>query len=123
MKVLLLALLCALSTAALGLDREAFTFTHYDLEVRVEPDQQRLAVRGHVILRNDSDTAQKNAVLQISSSLNWLSIQLDGKPAQFLSQAYTSDIDHTGALSEAVVRLPKPIEPKAAFTLEVGYEG
>ena len=123
MKFLVVPLLCALSTAALGLDREAFSFTHYDLEVHVEPAQQRLGVRGKITLRNDSNTPQKNAVLQISSSLNWLSIQLDGKPAQFLSQTYTSDIDHTGALSEAVITLPKAVEPRATITLEVGYEG
>ena len=123
MKFLLLSLLCALSTAALGLDREAFSFTHYDLEARIEPAQQRLGVRGKVTLRNDSDTPQKTAVLQISSSLNWLSIQLDGKPEQFMSQTYTSDIDHTGALSEAVITLPKAVDPRATITLEVGYEG
>lgn len=123
MKFLFVPLLCALSTAAHGLDREAFSFTHYDLEARVEPAQQRLGVRGKITLRNDSDTPQKNAVLQISSSLNWLSIQLDGKPAQFLSQTYTSDIDHTGALREAVVTLPKAVEPQATIALEVGYEG
>ena len=72
MKFLFVPLLCALSTAAHGLDREAFSFTHYDLEARIEPAQQRLGVRGKITLRNDSDTPQKNAVLQISSSLNWL---------------------------------------------------
>lgn len=123
MKFLLVPLLCALTTAALGLDREAFSFTHYDLEARIEPAQQRLGARGKITLRNDSDTPQKNAVLQISSSLNWLSIQLDGKPAQYLSQTYTSDIDHTGALSEAVITLPKAVDPNATITLEIGYEG
>ena len=118
-----LLLLCALNVPAASLDREAFSFTNYNLEVRVEPAQQRLGVRGKIKLRNDSDVAQKNAVLQISSSLNWLSIQIDGKPAQFFSQTYTSDIDHTGALSEAVVTLAKAVEPKATVTLEVGYEG
>src|SRR5262249_57689356 len=112
---------CALSASAL--DREAFTFTSYDLEVRVEPEQQRLGVRGRLELRNDSAAVQNNAVLQICSSLNWSSIRIEGKPAQFLSQSFISDIDHTGALSEAIVTLPKPVAPKQAITLEIGYEG
>ena len=45
-------------------------------------------------------------MLQISSSLDWRSIRAGGKQLQFVSQPYTSDIDHTGALSEAIVTLP-----------------
>ena len=118
-----LCLLCGLKPTAVALDREAFTFTHYDLEIRIEPEQQRLGVRGKITLRNDSDSAQKSLVLQISSTLSWRSIQIEGKPAEFLSQTYTSDIDHTGALTEAVVNLPRPVAPKQTITIEVGYEG
>jgi len=118
-----LCVLCGLLVQARAIDREAFTFTNYNLDVRIEPEQQRLAVRGKITLRNDSATQQKNLSLQISSSLDWRSIQLDGKPAQFVSQPYTSDIDHTGALSEAIVTLPKEIPPKGAVELEIGYEG
>jgi hypothetical protein len=114
---------CLLLVPAFALDREAFTFTNYDLDVRVEPEQQRLAVRGKLALRNDSATPQKNLVLQISSSLDWRSIQVNGKPAQFVSQPYTSDIDHTGSLSEAVVNLPQQVPPKGTVELEIGYEG
>lgn len=114
---------CGSSFSLYGLDRHAFTFTHYDLNARIEPDQQRLGVRGTITLRNDSDSPQKDLALQISSSLNWLSIQLEGKPAEFVSQNYTSDIDHTGALSEAIVVLPHPIQPKQSVELQVGYEG
>jgi hypothetical protein len=112
---------CGLSTAAL--DREAFTFTKYDLEVRLEPEQQRLGARGKITLRNDSAQPQKIAVLQISSSLSWRSIKVDGKPAQFVTQPFASDIDHTGALSEAIVTLPTEVKPKESVELEIGYEG
>jgi hypothetical protein len=108
---------------AFSLDREAFTFTNYDLNVRVEPEQQRLGVRGKIMLRNDSAIPQKIAVLQISSSLDWRSIKLAGKPLQFVSQPYASDIDHTGALSEAIVTLPEVVAPGATIDLEIGYEG
>ena len=112
---------CAISCVAL--DREAFTFTKYDLGVRVEPEQQRLAVRGKITLRNDSSPPQKNVALQISSTLDWRSIQLAGQPVQFVLQPYTSDIDHTGALSEAIVTLPREVPHGESVELEVGYEG
>src|SRR5437868_14181366 len=109
--------------SASSLDREALTFTKYDLEVRLEPDQQRLAVRGTIVFRNNSLSPQKNACLQISSSLTWRSIQAEGKPLQFVSQPYESDIDHTGELSEAIVTLPKEVAPGGTVELAIGYEG
>ncbi len=119
----LLCLLCACAGNAFSLDREAFTFTSYDLNIRIEPAQQRLGARGKITLRNDSTTPQKIAVLQISSSLDWRSIRAGGKQLQFVSQPYTSDIDHTGALSEAIVTLPEAVLPKATVELEIAYEG
>src|SRR5882724_11041221 len=119
----ILGVLCCLVSSAFALDREAFTFTKYDLEIRLEPEQQRLGARGKITLRNDSTLAQKIAVLQISSSLDWRSIKVDGKAVQFVSQPYASDIDHTGALSEAIVTLPSVIAPKESVELEIGYEG
>lgn len=126
MKTRLLGVFCALIgllVQAHAIDREAFTFTSYNLDVRIEPEQRRLAVRGKISLRNDSASPQKSLALQISSSLDWRSIQLDGKPAQFVSQPYTSDIDHTGVLSEALVTLPNALPSKGTVELEIGYEG
>jgi len=108
---------------AFAIDREAFTFTKYELDARIERDQQRLGVRGRLTLRNDSNTPQKIAILQISSSLDWRSIRADDKQLQFVSQPYTSDVDHTGSLSEAVVTLPRELKPKESIDLEIGYEG
>jgi hypothetical protein len=118
-----LCVLCGSSSLAAALDREAFTITNYDLEVRLEPDQQRLGARGKIVLRNDSQQPQKIAALQISSTLNWRAIRAAGKALQFVSQPFTSDIDHTGALSEAIVTLPAEVKPKDSVELEVGYEG
>ena len=115
--------LCISAANCFSVDREAFTFTSYDLNVRIEPAQQRLGVRGNITLRNDSATPQKIASLQISSSLDWLAINHNGKPLQFVSQTYTSDIDHTGALSEAVVTLPEAVVPKGTIDLAIAYEG
>lgn len=118
-----LCVICASAMKGFALDREAFTFTNYNLTVQIDPDQHRLGARGRVTLRNDSQTPQKLAVLQISSSLDWRSIKAGDKSLQFVAQPYTSDIDHTGALSEAIVTLPQPVAPKGTIELDVAYEG
>ena len=118
-----LCVLCGSSFLSFALDREAFTITKYDLEIRLEPEQQRLGARGRIALRNDSAKPQKVVALQISSSLNWRAIRVGGKAVQFVSQPYESDIDHTGTLSEAVVTLPAEIKPKDSVEVEIGYEG
>ena len=120
---LFLGLFSVVTPGSFCLDRNAFTFTNYNLNVQIEPAQQRIGVRGKIVLRNDSTVPQKNAALQISSSLDWRSIQIDDKPVQFVSQPYTSDIDHTGSLSEAIVSLTREIPAKGTIALEIGYEG
>jgi hypothetical protein len=97
--------------------------THYQLEVHVDRNSHVMAVDGKLTLRNDSTSPQKNLSLQISSSLNWNAITLEEKPLQWLGDTYTSDIDHTGSLSEAIVNLPKEVPPGASITLTVQYGG
>lgn len=115
--------LLAFASSAMALDREAFTFTRYDLDATIDTSQQRLGMRGKITLRNDSDSPQRNVVLQISSSLHWVSIQVGGKAADFVTQTFTSDIDHTGALSEAILSLPKAVAPNETIEISIGYEG
>ena len=57
-----LCVLCVFcgATAGFALDRDAFTFTKYDLEVRLDPESHQLAARGKITLRNDSAEPQKN---------------------------------------------------------------
>lgn len=119
----LLCVLCASVVNSFALDREAFSITNYDLTLQIEPEQHRLGVRGKITLRNDSQTPQKIAVLQISSSLDWRAVKAGDKAVQFVTQPYTSDIDHTGGLSEAIVTLPQAIAPGGTIELEIGYEG
>ena len=130
-----LGTLLAFFSSASALDREAFTFTRYDLNIRIEPEQHRLGVRGKITLRNDSLQPQHIATLQISSTLNWRSIRAVDEPAaksgeeskqiplQFVTQPFASDIDHTSDLSEAIVTLPHEVAPKESVTLDIGYEG
>ena len=121
----ILCALCVLCIGASALDREAFTFTNYELQVQLDPAQQGLGATGFVTLRNDSDAPQKSAALQISSSLTWISIKLmpGEKALTYVTHPYESDIDHTGSLSEAVVTLPQAIAPGGSVQLEVTYSG
>jgi len=125
MKRLALIFLSCLASLlpALAVDREAFTITRYQLEVQVDRTSHVMAVTGKLTLRNDSNQPQKLVTLQVSSSLAWNAIALDGKPLQRLDDNYTSDIDHTGSLSEAIVTLPKEAAPATAVTLDVQYGG
>ena len=121
----ILCLLCALCgpVCSFALDRESFSFTNYDLNLQVDPEQHRLGVRGKITLRNDTLTPQQIAVLQISSSLGWRAIKAGDKPVQFVTQPFASDVDHTGGLSEAIVTLPQAVAPRATVDLNVAYEG
>ncbi len=122
---LLIPLILLLSTGlpAPAIDRDAFTISRYQLEVQLDRASQVIVVTGKLTLRNDSSKPQKLATLQVSSSLAWNAITVDDKPVQWVGDNYTSDIDHTGSLSEAIVTLPKDIVPAATVTLDVQYGG
>jgi len=121
--VLLLLLCLPLLTPAVAVDREAFTITRYQLDVQTDRATHVMAVTGQVTLRNDSRKPQDLVTLQVSSSLAWNGFALDGQPLQWLGDNYTSDIDHTGSLSEAIVTLPKEVAPAATVTLDLQYGG
>jgi len=120
-----LCFLCVLcgASSCFSLDREAFSITNYDLILQIDPQQHRLGARGKITLRNDTAAPQKIAILQISSSLDWRAIRAGDKMLQFITQSYTSDIDHTGALSEAIVTLPREIASGGTFDIDIAYEG
>jgi hypothetical protein len=120
---LLLLVGLAFSLPAVAIDRDAFTISRYQLEVQLDRASQVIVVTGKLTLRNDSNKPQKLATLQVSSSLAWNAIAVDDKPVQWVGDNYTSDIDHTGSLSEAIVTLPKEVVPAATVTLDVQYGG
>ncbi len=106
-----------------SLDRIAFSFTRYQLEVRVDPQGHALAARGKITLHNDSHQPQTTAALQISSTLQWRIMESAGKPLGYVAQPYTTDIDHTGSVNEAIVTFPAAVAPGASVEIEVGYSG
>ena len=137
-----LCVLCGFHSFAAAIDREAFTFTDYNLTAHLDPGFHVLRSTGTIILRNDADKPEHIAVLQVSSSLRWESIRLlptvsnaaeppaaadkektSGRLLQYLVQPYTSDIDHTGQLSEAIITLPADVPPQGKIQLEVSYSG
>ena len=109
--------------SAWALDREAFTVTHYQLEVQIDRASHVMAVTGQLTLRNDTKLPQKNLTLQVSSSLSWNGVALDRTPLEWIGNDYTSDIDHTGHLSEAIVTLPTALPPSGLVTLDIQYGG
>jgi hypothetical protein len=123
MKRLTLFFFLSLAPLASAVDREAFTITRYQLEVQVDRPTHVMAVTGKLTVRNDSAKPQKLVTLQVSSSLAWNGIALEGHPLQWLGDNYTSDIDHTGSLSEAIVSLPTDAAPATTVTLDVQYGG
>jgi hypothetical protein len=104
-------------------DRAAVTFTSYNLDVHLVPRDHSLSAHAQVEIHNDG-TQPLNAIpLQLSSSLNFEGVSLDGKSLHFARQSLNSDTDHTGLLHEAVIQLPTPLAPKASLDLDIVYSG
>jgi hypothetical protein len=103
--------------------RQPITFLSYDLDVHLQPEQEEIAVRARMVLRNDGDQALRRLPLQISASLSWTSIRVGDSPAAFVQQPVRSDVDHTGALHEAVISLPQPLAPRRSVVVDATYEG
>jgi hypothetical protein len=104
-------------------ERHAVTFTAYDLDVHLHPADQHIAVRALVTVRNDGNAPLAHIPLEISSSLNWERIRVDGHDVVFEVATLNSDSDHTGQLHEAAVPLDAPLAPGATLQLDVSYSG
>ncbi len=121
--IFLLVWAVLLAGHASAIDRIAFTVTHYQLDVQIDRPSHVMAVTGRITLRNDSKLPQKNPVLQVSSSLSWNGVAFENKPVEWIGNNYTSDIDHTGGLSEAIVTLPAAVPPGGSIILDLQYGG
>jgi len=109
--------------AATDAERQAITFLSYDLDVHLRPREHAMAVRAKVLVRNDSVSPLHRLPLQISSTLQWTNVRVADAPAAFTQKLIDSDIDHTGALREAVITLAKPLAPQQSMTVDLTYEG
>ncbi len=104
-------------------ERAAVTFTDFDMDVHLRTEAHQIAVRALLTIRNDGKAALARVPLQISSSLNWERIRLQGKDAEFQVATLNSDSDHTGQLHEAAVKLAQPLAPGGSLQIDVTYSG
>jgi hypothetical protein len=104
-------------------EREALTFTAFDMDVHLRPVAQQIDVRALLTVRNDGHTPLAHIPLQISSSLDWETIRLAGHDLVFTVATLNSDVDHTGQLHEAAIALATPLAPGATLQLDVTYSG
>lgn len=113
----------ATEPTAADAERQAVTFTDFDMDVRLRTAAQQIAVRALVAVRNDGKTPLARVPLEISSSLNWERIRVGGKDMAFPVATLNSDADHTGQLHEAAVPLAQPLAPGQTIQLDVTYSG
>lgn len=104
-------------------ERKAVAYTAYKMDVHLHPAEQEIAVRALLTLKNDSPAPLKHIPLQISSTLNWERIRLQGKDVPFHLSILNSDIDHTGRLHEATITLDEPLAAGKELQLDVLYSG
>jgi len=104
-------------------ERDAITFTDFDMDVHLRSQDQHIAVRALVTLRNDSKAPLVHIPLQLSSSLNWERIRLDARDITFPVATLNSDTDHTGQLHEAAVSLAQALAPGKTLQFDVSYSG
>jgi hypothetical protein len=122
-RLVLIPVLFFCSLLSYGLDRQAFTFTSYNLKVKVDPAKGGFAAAGTLQARNDSNLPERNLVLQISGTLAWSSVKIGDQEVPWVQQQYTSDIDHCGELSEAILTFSKPVAPGAYVNVSFAYDG
>jgi hypothetical protein len=113
----------AAAPSAEDAERQAVTFTGFDMDVRLRSAAQQIAVRALVTVRNDGKAPLARIPLQISSSLNWERIRMDAKDVAFQVATLNSDADHTGQLHEAAVPLTQPLAPGQSLQFDVTYSG
>ena len=104
-------------------ERQAVTFTAFDMDIRLRPASHQIAARAQITVRNDGKTPLPHIPLQISSSLNWEHVRVDGKDVAAPVAVLNSDADHTGQLHEVTVPLPSPLAPGASVQLDATYSG
>jgi hypothetical protein len=104
-------------------EREAVKFTGFDLNVHLNPVAGQIAVRAQLEVLNDGKAPLEHIPLQISSSLDWDRIRIGGRDVAFEVATVNSDVDHTGQLHEASVRLAQPLDPGRTLALDVTYSG
>ncbi len=113
----------ALPPVATDAERRSVAYTAFDLDVHLRPAQHYLAVRALITVRNAGTSPLVHLPLQLSSTLAWQQMRIDGRDVAFTQSLVNSDTDHTGQLNEATVTLAHPLAPGAELPLDVTYAG
>ena len=108
---------------ATNAERAALAISAYRLHVHLVPSQQEIAVEANLIVRNAGAQPLAEIALQLSSSLHFEGIEAEGQPLAYQSRTVVSDVDHTGALTEADIRLKQPLAAGQRLALKVIYGG
>ncbi len=116
-------------------EREAITFTRYDLDLHLAPAESRMNAVARLAVRNDGKMPLSRVFLALSSTLTWEAVservgERVGERAgdasvtlHFDAGRLDTDADHTGAESEAVVTLSHALAPGASTELTAIYSG
>jgi hypothetical protein len=104
-------------------EREAITFTAYDLDLHLTPASAGIEAHANFTVRNDGKTPLTRIAVQVSSSLVWESLRLRSGTSSFVQHRINTDADHTGVEREAVLTLPQPLAPGAFVDLTAIYSG
>jgi hypothetical protein len=112
-----------IAPVATDAERRAVTLTAINLDVHLHPVDHKIAVRALLAVRNDGQSPLAHIPLQISSTLDWEHIHLDGRDVPFTIATLNSDVDHTGQLHEAAISLAHPLAPGATLQLIATYSG
>ena len=104
-------------------DREAVTFTEYDLDLHLVPASAGIEAHANFTVRNDGKVPLKLIALQLSSSLVWETLKLRSGGGAFVQHRINTDADHTGVAREAVLTLPEPVASGASVELTAIYSG
>ena len=107
-------------------ERDALTFTAYDLDLHLVPATSEMEAHANFTVRNDGKAALKQVAVQVSSALAWESLRTrTGGTAvgTFVQHRIDTDADHTGAAREAVITLAQPLAPGASLDLTAIYVG
>jgi hypothetical protein len=104
-------------------EREAVTFTDFNMDVHLRTAEHEIAVRALITVRNDGKSSLALIPLEISSALHWERIRVAERDAPYTIATLNSDTDHTGQLHEAAVKLATPLASGATLQLDVTYSG
>jgi Peptidase family M1 domain len=106
-------------------ERDALTFVAYDLDMHLHPATAAMEMHARITVRNDGKAPLKRVAMQLSSSLKWerFTLAANGAEVPFGQHVLSTDADHTGQASEAILTLPQELAVGGTVELSTFYSG